>query len=405
MKSENKLQVQLLSLIKDIKDIEYRFKYLISDNFNLFKIAGLVKQEIKHSRMLAYILDPSSNHGLKDQFIKELLSDERILNTNKIPLNALIKISMADFDDTSVKCEDMRIDILAMSKINKLLIVIENKVEATEGKGQLQDYIRKINADSRFSDYQKIFLYLTPQADEPSDERWIALGYKNISDAIKAVLEKNKMTIRIDVKLVLEHYLELIRRFILKEVDEDFRTACQALYAKHKEIFSEIIKISEENNSANEAIQEFIKTNISEIDVKQTNSRWLSFLPNELEKITPDVMLSKKWNGTQKPISFFYQLLDDRIRLVIEVGPMSDLEKRGSLVKSLFKNITGDFKEAKSDMYSRVWTKTYKLDENELIDVEPQAIQANMQTLFEAINKEKIVEKISKAIEEIFIKI
>ena len=109
---KDKQQLQLLSLIKDIKDIELKFKDLLSDNLNIFKIAGLVKQEVKHSRMLAYILDPNSNHGLKDAFIKELMSDERILNSSKIPLNTLIKLSMADLDDTVVKCEDMRIDIL-----------------------------------------------------------------------------------------------------------------------------------------------------------------------------------------------------------------------------------------------------------------------------------------------------
>ena len=392
---------QLLSLIKDIKDVEIAFKDLLADNLNIFRIAGLVKQEIKHSRVLAYILDPNGSHGLKDAFIKELMSDESILNSKKIPLNTLIKLSMADLDDIVVRCEDMRIDILATSKLNKIVIAIENKVDASEGKNQLSGYKNKINTDVRFANYQKIFLYLTPQADDPSDDDWIAIGYKNISDAIEAVIEKNK-SMRTDVKLVLGHYLELVRRSILNEVDEDFRTACQNLYLKHKTIFDEIRKITDENTNTKDAIQQFLKFNHDVLVEKNSNSRWLSFYPTEFDKKTPNVDLNRKYNGTEKPISFFYQFYDDRIKLVIEVGPMNDLVKRGKLVKSLFKNITGQEKQAKSDVYSRVWTKTHKLDEFDLSDLEPESIQNHMETLLATANKDKVIEKILLSINEVF---
>ena len=34
------------------------------DRFNLFEALGIVRQEIRHSDFLAFLLDPRQNHGL-----------------------------------------------------------------------------------------------------------------------------------------------------------------------------------------------------------------------------------------------------------------------------------------------------------------------------------------------------
>ncbi len=41
--------------------------------FNIFEAVGMVRQEIRHSHFLAFLLNPSENHGLDDLFLKQLL--------------------------------------------------------------------------------------------------------------------------------------------------------------------------------------------------------------------------------------------------------------------------------------------------------------------------------------------
>ena len=41
--------------------------------FNILEVLGVVRQELRHSDFLAFLLDPSANHGLGDAFLKQLL--------------------------------------------------------------------------------------------------------------------------------------------------------------------------------------------------------------------------------------------------------------------------------------------------------------------------------------------
>src|SRR3954454_8015648 len=41
--------------------------------FNIFEAIGVVRQELRHSDFLAFLLDPRQNHGLGDTFVRRLL--------------------------------------------------------------------------------------------------------------------------------------------------------------------------------------------------------------------------------------------------------------------------------------------------------------------------------------------
>jgi hypothetical protein len=58
----------LESLVIDNPDLE-RLEALL-DRFNLFEALGIVRQELRHSDLLAFILDPRQPHGLGDAFLK-----------------------------------------------------------------------------------------------------------------------------------------------------------------------------------------------------------------------------------------------------------------------------------------------------------------------------------------------
>src|SRR5688572_14064226 len=41
--------------------------------FNIFEAVGAVRQELRHSDFLAFLLDPRQNHRLGDAFVRRLL--------------------------------------------------------------------------------------------------------------------------------------------------------------------------------------------------------------------------------------------------------------------------------------------------------------------------------------------
>lgn len=42
-------------------------------DFNAFETLGVVNTEIRHSNVLAWLLNPRENHGIGDVFIKKLI--------------------------------------------------------------------------------------------------------------------------------------------------------------------------------------------------------------------------------------------------------------------------------------------------------------------------------------------
>ena len=43
------------------------------EQFNIFEAVGVVRQELRHSDFLAFLLDPRQNHRLDDAFVQRLL--------------------------------------------------------------------------------------------------------------------------------------------------------------------------------------------------------------------------------------------------------------------------------------------------------------------------------------------
>ena len=55
-----------------IENVELENLESLLAQFNIFESIGAVKQELRHSDFLSFLLDPSQNHGLGDLFLKAL---------------------------------------------------------------------------------------------------------------------------------------------------------------------------------------------------------------------------------------------------------------------------------------------------------------------------------------------
>ncbi|MEJ7841264.1 MAG: PD-(D/E)XK nuclease family protein [Rubrobacter sp.] len=139
--------------------------------FNIFEAVGLVRQEIRHSAFLSFLLNPQENHGLRDAFVKRLLQ-EAIMSTpdTSAPVTP-IELSLWDLDQIEVRREWQHIDIFLVDERNRLAVVIENKIDTGEHSDQLGRYYEVVK--QHYPNCKVIGLYLTPAGDEKFTYLWV----------------------------------------------------------------------------------------------------------------------------------------------------------------------------------------------------------------------------------------
>lgn len=160
------------------------------DIFNIFEAVGFTSQEVTHSRLLAFLLDPRNSHGLGPSFLRgflqkisELPDGEEFLSSEHARSRTLGETTIL----TEVRTEDGRIDILLLNEPDKWALIVENKVWTKEHHDQLDRYYRIVRED--YQDWQVSGIYLTPRGAAPSHERYQPLGYGTVCRLLEDILE------------------------------------------------------------------------------------------------------------------------------------------------------------------------------------------------------------------------
>jgi hypothetical protein len=148
----------LEALVVDNADLE-RLEALL-DQFNIFEAIGAVRQELRHSDFLAFLLNPRGPHGLGDAFAKRLL--QRMMATiprNMAPISP-IDLDVWSLDELVVLREWQDIDILLLDETHRVAVIVENKIGSSERSDQLTHYWQ-VTAH-QYPGWRAIGLYLTP---------------------------------------------------------------------------------------------------------------------------------------------------------------------------------------------------------------------------------------------------
>ena len=149
--------------------------------FNLFEVVGVVRHELRHSDFLAFLLDPKRNHGLGATFLSAFL---QAVGPTALDLDAL------NLSHAYVFREWHHIDILVLDDVNRLAVIIENKVDTGEHSDQLNRYY--IEARNHYPGYKILALFLTPDGEEPSSSDYHAVSYKTICEVIEKIAHNNR---------------------------------------------------------------------------------------------------------------------------------------------------------------------------------------------------------------------
>jgi hypothetical protein len=216
----------LEAFVVDNPDLE-QLESLLAE-FNIFEAIGAVRQELRHSDFLAFLLNPAENHGLGDIFLKKFLM--RVLNDADNPPFSAIEIDVVDLKEAEVRREWLNVDILIQDPTNRLVCAIENKIDTTEHSNQLRRYREIVSRE--FAGYRALFIYLTPDGDESSDETYLTFSYTQLVQLVELICQTYKSILGPDVYTLMIHYLKMLRRHIVS--DSEIAELCQKIYQKHQ---------------------------------------------------------------------------------------------------------------------------------------------------------------------------
>ncbi len=381
---ENKLEItntEKLTLLESFllhnADLEKLETMLLE--FNIFEILKSTATEIRHSNVLAWILNPDANHGLHDRFLRLFLQKLFVANKDKIRGGiTLFDIAVFDFDDIEIRTEWSRIDILIISEKNKFVVAIENKTKTS--KTQTSEHSDQLNryrsiVSSEFSNLTPIFVFLTPDKSIPSDtDNWIISDYSVIHSILTQLLDSRKDLLTTDVYNFLNQYRTALGRYVLPE--SDIRRLCKKIYKIHKEA---IDLINEYKPDMELEVSEIIKKALSEENDQLTliasskTKLHNRFYSNKLDKVIPK--LGTWQHNIPQILLFEFENCDKQLILRLYIGPGDEptrikLHMISKKTPRLFNRSHHELRPNWLSIYQKEFLNELEYDKNDVTDLE-----------------------------------
>lgn len=349
----NKEREALNKFLLDIDCLSELSKW--QDDFNIFEILKISRTEIRHSNMLAWLLNPKENHGLGDKVLRGVFQ-----YLAKIPSYNEESLQLMTMDNYlfSVRREWKNIDILIISEKQKCVVCFENKIDSKENKGdeekqgQLKRYQNIIDKD--YNGYSKYFIFLTPNGEAPSDtENWIIMDYNEIFDII--VNARKTSDLSNESAFLIDNYISLLRRKIVE--DPKLVEICNKIYKQHREALDLIFE--NKTDSVVEACENWIG-NKNFIKLK-TNNTVLSFATDNMENIFPTDE-SRKDSAWGNGRLYCFEIRPNRKDLKIQISLVLDLKIKDNINKEKF---IKNSKQPTGEKHFRVLSETFEYDYDE----------------------------------------
>jgi hypothetical protein len=214
--------------------------------FNIFRILKADRHEIRHSNMLAWLLNPIESHGLEDLFLRrwimEIMYKADQDNVTEADRVSPISIDVLQIENVEVYRERDSIDVLVIVSTkngDEWVFCIENKVGAKQSKDQLKKY--RIRVEEKFSTaLHRFYIFLTKNTEEPADKRYLVSSYSDIARVLDRCISEQRDSIGPEPLLLIEHYQQLLREDFMDE-NESTRLA-REIYKRHARAIDFIIE-------------------------------------------------------------------------------------------------------------------------------------------------------------------
>jgi hypothetical protein len=211
----------LHSLVLDLEKIERK-------EFSFLKTLRIEGNELVHSNFLAWLLDPSGNHGLGPLFTEKFLA----VAVQKVK-NRKIDLSGLNFFDIVVEreisSETSRLDIRLMDAKGLLHCAIENKILSKEGTKQT----RRLYNDFHGICPRELFIFLTlTGAEKPDNKNFVPMTYNELRPILTELLDVSVG----DTNFLIKNYLNTLERLIMAEKFNGYSERTQLYFRYVKQI-------------------------------------------------------------------------------------------------------------------------------------------------------------------------
>jgi hypothetical protein len=346
---EIKILEEFLVNNKDLENLEASIS-----KFNIFEAMGAIRQELRHSDFLSYLLNPGENHGFQDLFLKRFLQ-KCVMSSDKVKINA-VEIDTADYSGVEIKREWNNIDILISIPSIKLICAIENKIFTSEHSDQLTRY--KSITQREYPDHRRLFIFLSPEGVTPSDEEWVPFDYSEISKLLNSSAESTSSSLGADIYTLIKHYIAMLERHIITE--SPIAELCRKIYKSHKKAIDLII---EHRPDVLQDIKEYLEELILRdknlnLILDHRSKAYIRFAPKEWD----DLEIQKTgegWTRTHRVLLYEFQNYQDSLVLKLVIGP-GDSVAREKVFEMVQQN-KRLFKGGLNKLYDK-WSQVYKYD-------------------------------------------
>ena len=335
------------------------------DHFNVFETLKMVHTEIRHSNVLSWLLNPSSNHGIGETFLKQFLKQFAVKNKEFIKDSTgltLFDFEIFNYGNVEIRREWNNIDILIIVKEyeKNVVVAIENKIGSSEHSDQLRRYKRIVDEefDKESSKHKKIFIYLTSEVEKPSDENWCNFTYDTVAEILDGLLTNKKDVMNETVYNFVGQYNLMLRRHIVgnSEVEE----ICKQIYKKHSAALDLIFQHKPDiYMEISDHMISLLKRDDTAFTVETTGKTYIRF-----STPTIDAAIEKKgdksWTSSARIVMFELINSDNKLSMALYIGP-GDKEYREKLHAFFKQNDTTLFTLANRNL-GRRWLALYKKD-------------------------------------------
>jgi PD-(D/E)XK nuclease superfamily len=314
-----KVEVQLSGLLDD-SDFQALNRQL--GKFNLFEALGAERGELRHSNFLSFVLSPTKPHGLGDEllrrFIKLVIAKMQV---GSRPVSSL-EIAVADLDSTIVERERDDIDILLeIPPPLNMIVIVENKIGASEARGQLAKYKRSVA--QRFNNHRRLHVFLTPTGKKASDADFVPCSYAELAEVIARLVDEQAQyrTFPDETKVILEHYVSMLRRNVVD--DEQLRNLARQLYARYSEAFDFISASKPQQDEILAVVRREIEAT-EDLTFDRQGTLMLRFVPTKWNDIDLfNICPIHRWTKTGRNLLFELRGYRNsgRVGLGLIVGP------------------------------------------------------------------------------------
>ena len=319
--------------------------------------SALRLREIKHSDFFAWLFNPRETHGLGVGPFADFLRVVR----QKQPRVKIPDLSGDKGKDLEVSREVHNIDLLLVSERAKFVCLIENKLEAREGKDQLQRY--KALVREWYPGFDAVFVFFTLRGDEPTDSDYVLMRFAEFTPFLKEKVQslpRRDWTDSEIVAVLIDHYRTLLSdRLSLRlktrvELAPEMAKSCAGLFQREGALIPAILAgVRDWQESVRGEMEEFIGELIRRSFGKdcfrpgrfrRPFDVFLPFVPGELDAIPP-----LKQGGADP--AYQGQIFDFVFLNLPFTNPFQNAEPLGITLKAGMKAVKPGYHELREVIY------------------------------------------------------